>query len=240
MNAGRTKPRPALPRWLWLWFPPLLLLLILPVRALSPELYAQWIDGELGLIELATPVLALLGAGIGLGLSLQLTQPDKRVLRTWVVIMTVACVYFAGEEISWGQHLFGWGTPEAIDRLNDQHETNLHNMSSWFDQKPRLLLELWVLVGGIFVACGRGAELPVDPARPGTWFWPTVDCLPTAVLAIGIRMPERFKTILDLEALSFDLRWSEPQEYYFALFLMLYLASLKARLRVATDGPSRD
>lgn len=34
-----------------------------------------------------------------------------------------------GEEISWGQRLFGWGTPEAFTSANAQDETNLHNLN---------------------------------------------------------------------------------------------------------------
>lgn len=39
-----------------------------------------------------------------------------------------------GEEISWGQRIFGWETPETLGTLNRQNETNLHNL--WlFDDK---------------------------------------------------------------------------------------------------------
>src|SRR3546814_4167282 len=53
----------------------------------------------------------------------------------------------AGEEASWGQHYAGWLTPDNWQALNDQGETNLHNTSSWLDQKPRTLLEIGVIVG---------------------------------------------------------------------------------------------
>ena len=33
-----------------------------------------------------------------------------------------------GEEISWGQHLFGFQAPEALARYNIQEEVNLHNL----------------------------------------------------------------------------------------------------------------
>jgi hypothetical protein len=35
--------------------------------------------------------------------------------------------FVAGEEISWGQRLFGIATPEAISEVNIQHELTLHN-----------------------------------------------------------------------------------------------------------------
>ncbi|MGR8918616.1 MAG: hypothetical protein ACU85V_03280 [Gammaproteobacteria bacterium] len=229
---ARVRPAPVLPAWLWLWFPPLLLLVIFPVRIVDPAGYRSWVDGELGLIELATPVLAIAGAVIGLRLLRQLWRERTSPLLVWVLLMTLACVYFAGEELSWGQHLFGWSTPEAFEQINDQQETNLHNISSWFDQKPRLLLEIWVLVGGIIVPLrGLEARGPIEPRRISSWIWPTLDCTPTAILAILIRAPERIKDAASLESLPYELRYSEPQEYYFALFLLIYLASLGARVR---------
>ena len=223
-----------LPRWLWLWFPPVLLVVIIPIKIVSPAFYAAWIDGELGLIELATPVIAIAGAVVGVRLiGIARLLPTKR-LRIWMLLTTLGCVYFAGEELSWGQHLFGWGTPPALEAINDQEETNLHNISSWFDQKPRMLLEIWVLIGGvalpIAVLAGR-RDPPADAALEAYWFWPTVEALPTALLAIAIRLPERLKSLFGIEQLPLELRFSEPQEYYFALFLLIYLLSVERRLR---------
>ncbi len=41
-----------------------------------------------------------------------------------------ACMLAAGEEISWGQCLFGWTTPDFLMGLNQQGETNIHNIYS--------------------------------------------------------------------------------------------------------------
>ena len=216
-----------LPKWLWLWFPPLLLLVIIPIRIVSPEFYSANIDGELGLIELATPLISIIGFVIGLGAVKLAWNKTDRPERIWYLLVTLGCFYFAGEELSWGQHFFGWGTPEYLEQINDQEETNIHNISSWFDQKPRMLLELWVLIGGVvMVLYTKGNALGKH-----YWFWPTVECFPTALLAILIRLPERIKSLFDIEQLPLELRFSEPQEYYFALFLLLYLAVAKQRLR---------
>jgi len=218
-----------LPAWLRWGFPPLLLLVILPIRALDPALYRSFVDGERGLIELATPLVALIAAVLGAKCWPRLRNAPPLV-RAWVVLVTLACVYLAGEELSWGQHLLGWETPEPVKALNDQGETNLHNVSSWFDQKPRLALELWIIVGGIVV--------PLREGRPGRgyaagslpyWFWPTRDVLPTAILAIALHVPDKVKDLFGLSQLPLEIRYSEPQEYYFALFLALYLASIYVR-----------
>ena len=42
--------------------------------------------------------------------------------------LAVLSLLAAGEEISWGQRLFGFQTGESLKKLNYQHETNLHNL----------------------------------------------------------------------------------------------------------------
>lgn len=232
MSSNEELTSARLPRWFWLWFPPLLVLIIIPIKLVAPGFYAHWIDGELGLIELATPVISIAGAVVGIRLWRVASQLPTQRLRVWILLTTLGCVYFAGEELSWGQHFFGWGTPAYLEALNDQEETNLHNISSWFDQKPRLLLELWVLIGGLVLPVYRWwRQSPLSAgAGEAYWFWPTIECLPTAFLAITVRLPERIKTLFGLEQLPLELRFSEPQEYYFALFLLIYLASIRHRL----------
>lgn len=232
---SRARLHPAL----WLWFPPLLAVVVIGVKLFAPSLYDQFIEGELGLTELATPLVALIGVGIGIHTILLARGRVPLLFTVWLIGTTLGCFYFAGEELSWGQQLFKWDTPAEIAALNDQQETNLHNMSSWFDQKPRLLLELWVLFGGIVVPLRRLWGRPPRHA-PGSlqdWLWPGIECLPTALLAIAIKLPERYKKLMGIESLPFEIRWSEPQEYYFALFLLIYLLAVRARLRQELPQP---
>lgn len=227
-----------MPGWLTLGLPVLMLAAIFGVRAFDHSLYRRVFDGELGVVELATPVLAFAAVAYGVAL-LRRAQPPRPWLRAWWLAVTLGAFYFGGEELSWGQHLFGWATPEYLQALNDQGETNLHNMSSWLDQKPRMLLELWVLVGGIImVLVRRGASSEADPRDWRPWFWPARDCLATAIICIAVRIPERLKGVFDLETLPLEIRYSEPQELYFALFLLLYLGSLWRRSQAGrVPGP---
>jgi hypothetical protein len=47
-----------------------------------------------------------------------------------VYFLLLAVFFFIcfGEEISWGQRIFGWSTPEGWSDLNAQSETNFHNL----------------------------------------------------------------------------------------------------------------
>ena len=63
-----------------------------------------------------------------------------RPMLVWGFYAAVAVVVFliGMEEISWGQWIFFWRTPEAVKEINSQGETNLHNIgplqghSEWF------------------------------------------------------------------------------------------------------------
>lgn len=66
----------------------------------------------------------------------------------WFLALALLFLFAAGEEISWGQRLFGWGD---VDRsTNVQGETTLHNLEA-FDtveggwlKFPRLFLLFWL------------------------------------------------------------------------------------------------
>ena len=52
-------------------------------------------------------------------------EPRLAVVYALLALLMFVCF---GEEISWGQRMFGWETPEPIAGLNAQGETNLHNL----------------------------------------------------------------------------------------------------------------
>ena len=56
---------------------------------------------------------------------------ERRVLPLCIYILTgVAFFFAAGEEISWGQRIFGFDTPDSFMDLNRQHEFNIHNIAA--------------------------------------------------------------------------------------------------------------
>ena len=60
-----------------------------------------------------------------------------------IFIYFVGIIYYLFEEISWGQHIFTWESSSFFLENNHQKETNLHNISSLFNELPRNLLFLW-------------------------------------------------------------------------------------------------
>jgi len=64
-----------------------------------------------------------------------------------VIAVIVALVLFvmAGEELSWGQRIFKWDTPESMISANEQKETNLHNLATQLFQNT-LYFGCWLLL----------------------------------------------------------------------------------------------
>jgi len=149
-----------------------------------------------------------------------------------MLLFTLGCIYFGGEEASWGQHYFGWGTPEALAAVNAQQETNIHNIAGIFDQLPRNLLALGVLVGGLIVPITMRVRTGKwsSPAGALGWVCPTYICIPTAILVLFIGVPEQLVELSGRAVPNLmEISAGETKEYYFGLFLMLYAWSLWLR-----------
>jgi len=142
-----------------------------------------------------------------------------------VAIAAMGSFYIAGEEISWGQHVIDWTTPEFWAAVNDQNETNLHNTSAWLDQKPRLLLFIGIITAGILIPALRRWKPSVLPAR-FVAFYPSSIVI---VTALGVLLPYVAQEIAEIFKASLFERVSEVQEVYMYYFVMLYLWDLHNR-----------
>ncbi len=214
--------------WWWLVLPLALAAALSLAAHTAPEVYERWVIGESGLLELgqlATMIAACLVALRTLLLPALRTRP---LLMAWVALAALSVVYIAGEEASWGQHFFAWQTPATWSVINDQGETNLHNISSWLDQKPRLLLEAGVILGGIVIPLAA-LWRPQIRRMPGAVILPPLHCLPAAALAEFARFSERILDALGTQVYPFH-RPSEVQELFFYIFILLYLITLHRRL----------
>ena len=67
------------------------------------------------------------------------------------ILYLFGVIYYLLEEISWGQHIFNWNTPDFFIEINDQNETNFHNSSGIFNQLPRNLLLIWCSLSFLIV-----------------------------------------------------------------------------------------
>jgi len=83
---------------------------------------------EDSIIEWLTVIAFFCSADVSIKRALKLK--NKRNFRFIVVLLlfSLAFIFGAGEEISWGQRIFGLHSSNFFIQHNSQHETNIHNL----------------------------------------------------------------------------------------------------------------
>jgi hypothetical protein len=234
--------RQALPDWSprW-WLPcaivPLLLLAAVMAADLAGGAIRYWmLESRVGIVESATGAMALAAGAIALVVFFHPGIRGDRAVRAWLLAFVVAMVYFAGEDLNWGQYYFGWQSPDYFLLNNKEKETNLHNISAWFNQKPRLVVELWLLVACIAVPLGwqlpRRLTARVVPAM----LWP--DGRLVLIAALGLLMLAT-DWLAKRGLIPYTLRWSEVEEIFFAYGWLIYTVMLFELVRSRTRQASR-
>lgn len=228
------------PLWLWLWSAPALVVLQVATKAIDEALYRRTLRGELGLVENLT-VAALLGA-----IACAVLCYRRRAAVRWrffgpcLLVLVLGLVFFAGEEASWGQHWLGFEPPEAIASRNEQHEFNLHNdpfLETFLDQLPRLLLTLAAMVAVVVPLARRDRARDFRAPGPSGWVWPTLECVPAALCALLVGVPEKIASVLGLTLPAvLEISAGETKEACLALFLLVYLWKLQLDLCCAATG----
>ena len=56
-------------------------------------------------------------------------KSNKKIERRYFLLFAFLFFFAFGEEISWGQRIFNYATPDQIKEINAQGEFNLHNLS---------------------------------------------------------------------------------------------------------------
>ena len=120
----------------------------LGTRLFSPHALSV-INREDGVIEGGTALFFFIAS---VGSAVLAWKSPARMRRVFCAVLAIGFFMCMGEEMSWGQHLFGWKAPEAVSKVNVQAETNLHNLSGYF--ADHVFIAGTLLYGGIvpFVA----------------------------------------------------------------------------------------
>lgn len=164
-------------------------------------------------------------------LGLPAVRRNKGLL-AWFGIAALCSFYVAGEEMSCGQHILHWNTPEYWTAVNDQNETNLHNTSSWLDQKPRILLEIGVIVGGLMIPLLHRFRPAWLPARFAVIYPPAILGV-TAGVFLGLKIADSIADALHIRLFE---RVSEVQELYLFYFVLLYVIWLRRKIAGTREG----
>ena len=163
------------------------------------------------------------------------TWAERSFLRRCVYILGgVAMVFAAGEEISWGQRIFGFATPDFLMPLNMQHEFNVHNIANG-------MFDILYLNGVLILCMATSAAFFCRKDR--LWGIP----LPSILLMLGFLLILSYDSGANLkEYLAhpegyvigirqyFGLIVIEEEEGLLLLFLIFALLSGKSNLVIAS------
>lgn len=215
------------------WFLPILLAsTFFASYAMGPQAYDIWVLHPMGFTEGYIGGLLLVTVFTGIYICSRPAIWQNKSIRWWLLLYVVAVLFFLGEDQNWGQYYreryFGYEVPEYFLENNKERETNLHNMNSWFNEKPRILVTIWVFIAGLAVPLGW--KWPVEKTKKfvPAIFWPDSRILPLAILAMVARWPERLKYLIP----GFDakaIRYSEVQESFFAFFMLMFIVQVYQR-----------
>lgn len=192
--------------------------------------YTCFSSCEDGPIENFQAFLMLIAFFVGVGILRMPKNAYPAWARVFFAIGVAGALYCFLEEISYGQRIFGWVTPEVWDTINDQQETNLHNTSAWLDQKPRMILEIGIIIGGLIIPALKRWKPQVLPQK---WalVYPDSRLTVIALFVVGIHLYQKITEWAGRQDLFLIERGSEFQETYMFWFVLIYLLFKKRELK---------
>lgn len=136
----------------------------------SPLTIGRW-TLEDGPVEAMSSLLFFIG-GVGFIVAAvrsdHLRERQSRWVYGTILLWAAACFVCAGEEISWGQRILGFETPEAIKAANLQEEFTVHNLEAFQGTGGTFrALSLFVILTGLVIPAIAATPFGLSLAR---WF----------------------------------------------------------------------
>lgn len=94
---------------------------------ISKDAY-KWFTGEDRFAETMQVLFYSLAFLLSLVITYQQWRAGEKLIAFLYLGLSLAIFFLIGEELSWGQRIFGWETSETFASANKQDETNLHNI----------------------------------------------------------------------------------------------------------------
>lgn len=178
-----------------------------------PDSLRRAINREDGGVEQATAVLFLLSSLLSFLVAYRSRLSSRRIAH---LLLGVGLLFCVGEEISWGQRLMGFKTPEAFQEVNVQDEFNLHNLFGYAADH--------VFIAGILVF---GVLLPIM-AYAYPWFGKLFRGLGLPMASLGLVIGFFLASlwhdwIIHPPSTHVGLRVAEFRELFSALGLLLLM-----------------
>ncbi|WP_372920701.1 hypothetical protein [Roseovarius sp.] len=174
---------------------------------------------EDGPIEYGTAIGLILACLILVWHTVSMARFGRYGSAAFLALYALAFLFGAGEEISWGQRIFGWQTTEFFMEHNRQLETNIHNIAVGESQLAKTLF-------GSILTTVILLYLVVLPL-----VYPRVTLIARLTDAIMLPLPQMRHAVMALGAsiliatvIDVPRKW-ESYEFIFSLIMMsIFLA----------------
>jgi hypothetical protein len=176
------------------------------------EDYYRIITREDYLVEWLTVIFLILTAVLAI---LHVVMARRRASSySWFFgLLTIACILFALEEISWGQRIFGMESPDFFLAHSDQPEINIHNViNEQLSVRTKHIASWALFVYGVILPIMMQNQWMRSLVEKYRIVIPEVILIPGFVLA-SVMTLDRFYTGQD----------EEVAEFFFSLLLFLVL-----------------
>ncbi|MEM6578765.1 MAG: hypothetical protein AAF678_09760 [Pseudomonadota bacterium] len=98
------------------------------VYLVDKDFFAHSYAAEDGIVEYATAIFLLVCSLVLASHARSLFTSKRGLAAVCTVLYALLFFFAAGEEVSWGQRIFGWESGEFFVERNYQAETNIHNL----------------------------------------------------------------------------------------------------------------
>jgi len=92
-----------------------------------PKVYLSLIIED-GLVEYLQALCYLAASVIGSITAYRLSKESSKINSVVVLVFSIGSMLIFAEEVSWGQRIIGFSTPEVIQQINTQKEFTAHNL----------------------------------------------------------------------------------------------------------------
>ncbi len=195
-----------------------LILVLVAIAGFFPGVYPTSIMEEDGLIEYATAFVFLICSVLSGYLVIKLPERRKKIIHFILCLGFFLCF---GEEISWGQRILDFDTPDAVQAINVQGEFNIHNSFGYLADH--------VFIAGVFI---YGGILPII-ASCSPFSAKLVDLTGLPIASLGLAIGFVLASLLHNWTVYVVLPWTpiriaEPREFLASIgFLLLMLETIR-------------
>jgi hypothetical protein len=230
-------------QWLAALFPVMLCLVYALTLSILPPVHWPFFHSEWGPVELLTATAFAVTAGLAALTALRLGRRSAGAAvgpwwaRLWFVAFAAGALFMFLEETSFGQHYWGYDSPDFFEQHNKQSEMNLHNLmgdkpSSTLRRIADAGLPVFAIVAPLVFGRGR------DAYRRGHWTWyilPRWEMAAWVVLA-AVSSPVRKLAFGDDARHEFRGSLSEFKELLWAGALLTYAWCMWRRLSAPAEA----